>query len=437
VENDTAPEPWKTGRMGGVDAIGWVSEMSSIPSDFVGIRIGRGREDRQRRDPVAVGSADVRILVASLPGFGHLLPLLPLARAAAGAGHDVVVGTGDRLANVVGHAGLRHEPMGQEIAAARAAFPELDALPLRAMTEAMWRHVFPGTLAETMTRDALAFGRSWTPDVVVHEDCDLGSWIAAEVLGVPHVTVQVTAWRPWLLAIAAERLDDLTSAHGLPADPRLERMHRYRFLTTRPRSIRAYEAPYPATTQELRPVADNVLDGDAAPTWLATRGDRPRIAVTFGTVHLDRIDLALILEALADLPVEVVVALGADPASAGPVPGNVRVEAYVPMSALLPTCSVVISHGGSGTMAAALAAGVPLITIPLAADQADNADSLAAAGVGVTIERDELSPDRLRRAIEATEDRAMRSRVEAVRGEVEAMPPPEEVLRGIEDLVGT
>ena len=40
----------------------------------------------------------MRILVASSPGVGHLLPLLPVARAAAARGHDVRIAAGASLA---------------------------------------------------------------------------------------------------------------------------------------------------------------------------------------------------------------------------------------------------------------------------------------------------------------------------------------------------
>jgi hypothetical protein len=42
----------------------------------------------------------------------------------------------------------------------------------------------------------------------------------------------------------------------------------------------------------------------------------------------------------------------------------VRVVDFVPLNALLPTCSAVVHHGGSGTFAAVLEHGVPQLIIP-------------------------------------------------------------------------
>ena len=53
----------------------------------------------------------------------------------------------------------------------------------------------------------------------------------------------------------------------------------------------------------------------------------------------------------------------------GSLPGNVHVSRVIPQSLLLPRCSAVVSHGGSGTLLAALAHGLPQVCLPQAADQ--------------------------------------------------------------------
>jgi UDP:flavonoid glycosyltransferase YjiC (YdhE family) len=52
----------------------------------------------------------MRVLVGCWPAYGHLLPMLPLVRAARRAGHDVVVSSGADLAPVLG--GLRDRGPG-------------------------------------------------------------------------------------------------------------------------------------------------------------------------------------------------------------------------------------------------------------------------------------------------------------------------------------
>ena len=68
---------------------------------------------------------------------------------------------------------------------------------------------------------------------------------------------------------------------------------------------------------------------------------------------------------------------------------------------LLPRCSVVVHHGGAGTTAAALRAGVPQVVVPHAADQPYWGRRLADVGVApAPIARKDLTPTRLRAALE-------------------------------------
>ena len=72
----------------------------------------------------------MRILVTAEPSYGHINPVLPLARAARDAGHDVVVATGAELLDHVRRHGLPVWPVGRSRAEVdarfRAAHPDLD-----------------------------------------------------------------------------------------------------------------------------------------------------------------------------------------------------------------------------------------------------------------------------------------------------------------------
>jgi len=73
----------------------------------------------------------------------------------------------------------------------------------------------------------------------------------------------------------------------------------------------------------------------------------------------------------------------------------VRLEPYVPFSSVFPHCAAVVHHGGIGTCAQALAAGVPQVTMPLAFDQPDNAMRLSRLGVGRWVSPHEFRGERL------------------------------------------
>jgi UDP:flavonoid glycosyltransferase YjiC (YdhE family) len=105
------------------------------------------------------------------------------------------------------------------------------------------------------------------------------------------------------------------------------------------------------------------------------------------------------------------------------------------MSRLLATCDALVFHAGSGTMLAALAEGLPLVLLPVAADQPENADRCAAAGVGVVLEPDACSPDAVAEATaRVLADPGFREAARRARHEISAMPSPATVVPDLEAL---
>jgi rhamnosyltransferase subunit B len=66
------------------------------------------------------------------------------------------------------------------------------------------------------------------------------------------------------------------------------------------------------------------------------------------------------------------------------LPASVYHADYVPFDLLLPKLAAVVHHGGIGTLAQGLAAGVPQLIAPHAHDQFDNAAQLARLGAGAS-----------------------------------------------------
>ncbi|MGH3544565.1 MAG: glycosyltransferase [Mycobacteriales bacterium] len=103
---------------------------------------------------------------------------------------------------------------------------------------------------------------------------------------------------------------------------------------------------------------------------------RPTVYATLGTVY-NRMAAVFtaILEGLREEPLNLILTLGRnqDPAQFGRHPPHVRIERFVSQALLLPHCDLVITHGGFGTVTAALAHGLPLVLIPISADQPENA----------------------------------------------------------------
>lgn len=70
------------------------------------------------------------------------------------------------------------------------------------------------------------------------------------------------------------------------------------------------------------------------------------------------------------------------------LPDRVRADGYLPLGKLLPHCSAIVHHGGIGTTSQALRAGLPQVIRPMAFDQYDNADRVAALNCGVCLQKD-------------------------------------------------
>jgi MGT family glycosyltransferase len=158
--------------------------------------------------------------------------------------------------------------------------------------------------------------------------------------------------------------------------------------------------------------------------------DPPCVYLTLGTLLGNVEVFRTAIAGLAGEDVEVVVTVGAgiDPAVLEPVPANTRVERYIPQAELLPRCSAIIHHGGSGTMYGSLAHGIPQVVLPQGADNFVNGDLLTRCGVGVTIGPDDLTPEVVRDAVRlAPEEPSYRDISHRLAAEIAGLPGPAEV----------
>jgi UDP:flavonoid glycosyltransferase YjiC (YdhE family) len=106
------------------------------------------------------------------------------------------------------------------------------------------------------------------------------------------------------------------------------------------------------------------------------------------------------LEGLAGEPVRVLATTNRRaPARPLPTPPNARLVDWVSYTRTMPRCAAVICHAGHGTVARALACGVPLVACPHAGDMAENAARVRWASAGVSLPRRFQTPRGVRLAL--------------------------------------
>jgi UDP:flavonoid glycosyltransferase YjiC (YdhE family) len=312
----------------------------------------------------------VRVLFASTRHAGHFGALLPLARACERAGHEVLLACPVPVDGIA--VSTMPGPTAEEAAAIwRPVWPPSAAPSAARVVGGLFGRLYAGSALPAMLETV----EEWRPDVVVRESMEFASALAAERFGIPqvrfgiHLDSQVDS-----LVHTLARLDDLRPLARLPADPDARAIRSSPLFTLAPPSLGGV-ANGARRFRDTGPAAD----------WTA---EEPFVFLSFGS-ETGRSDFfpAVYREAVESLAgMRVLVALGRDPADLGPVPSGVRVERWVPQTAVLPHATVAVGHGGSGSTLMAAAAGVPQVLLGMFVDGPANAARVAELGAGIALE---------------------------------------------------
>jgi MGT family glycosyltransferase len=386
----------------------------------------------------------VRALFSSTRGAGHFNPLVPFARAFERAGHEVMFAGPPELeasAEAAGFAFWRLDPPPEdELGAVWARVPEL---PPEEANQVVVGDIF-GRLNTTahLPRMRAAF-EEWRPDVVLRDPNEYSGALAAEEHGVQHARVAISLMSTEQMGsrIAAPAIDAIRRVEGLQPDPGGHLLRASPWLSVFPRSLDEGEQ---ADDHRFRDPAWEERANEL-PAWWPGRDGEPLVYVTFGSVAgsfpqaLPAYGVAL--SAVADLPARVLLTVGRDlDLDALPdTPDNVHVERWVPQQDVLAYAAAAVVHGGSGSTLGALAAGVPLVVIPLFADQPQNARRVAEVGAGLAVEPDrEAIPATtapLRAAIETVlSEPSHRERAKALAAELREQPTVDAAVALLERL---
>jgi MGT family glycosyltransferase len=196
-----------------------------------------------------------------------------------------------------------------------------------------------------------------------------------------------------------DQLNEVRRANGLEPIASVlenfERADRLLLLTSRAFEYESYSPP-----ANVRVVGPRLDDPAWAGEWSPPAGDDPLVLVGMSSTFMDHAEmLQRAATALGELPVRGLVTTGPSIAlEAIEAPPNVTLVERAPHSEVLRHAKAVVTHAGHGTVLKALAAGVPVVAIPLGRDQLDNAARVAHHGAGLRL-KPKAKPEAIARAV--------------------------------------
>ncbi|MFD0900321.1 activator-dependent family glycosyltransferase [Actinomadura sediminis] len=411
----------------------------------------------------------MRVLFAAYAEKTHFFPMVPIAWALRVAGHDVRVATQRPLVDTVLQTGLPVAEVApghdwQSVVADRVRRGDWDEWVQRVTDVARGGHrmgwddlhaYFDEQVEHAwkwfnrgMVDGLVGHVRDWRPDLVLWEPFTFSAALAARVAGVPHarvtwgVDVWVRARRRFVELLAARppgrRTDPFRDWLGAEAERFGSSFDEELFTGqwTIDQSPGSMRLPLDVPTVPVRYIPYN--GPGEIPDWLREPPRRPRVCVTAGLTQRGLLGTELLgpstLEALAGLDVEVIATLQGGDEAADP-PENVRLVDFVPMDALLPTCSAVVHMGGFGVSSTAMRHGVPQLTIPKLGDSTVRADLLRDTGAGLAVPLDDATPEAVRDAVARLLDEPrFGAAAERLRRETLADPAPGDAVGTLERL---
>ena len=377
-----------------------------------------------------------RFLMPVIDGGGTLPPAMGLAAELVRRGHSVEV-LGDPTAERSARsAGCRFRPWPtaprfDTVADQTALIAHMESgSPVRQFAAARDRLLVGPAAA--YAEDVAAAVADVSPDALLVESAVPGILIGATASGLPTAAlmpniylrptpgmpVALSGWLPGAGPLGRTRdaltravlrlvlgrlrkgLNAVLAAHGQPPiSDMFELLDRCAQVLVMTSPAFDFQSPHiPGNVHFVGPQLDDPDWGENG-DWRPD-GEVPLVLVAASSVFQDQTDLLRRASAaLGRLPVRGLVTTGrAVSPDAVPAPANVRVVRAAPHSVVLAETAVVVTHAGHGSVLKALAAGVPLVCMPMGRDQKDNTVRVLRLGAGVRVDKS-ASPDRIAAAV--------------------------------------
>lgn len=404
----------------------------------------------------------------------QFLSLVPMAWALRTAGHEVRVASQPKLTETVIAAGLTAVPLGDDHTLQEGvAFSHNDYKKItlkdprlhvfggldppvagwadeRALHERLVGSYFSVINNDSFVDALVSFARHWRPDLIIWEPLSYAGGVAARVVGAAHARL---LWGPDVVGRSRETYLSLMVQQ--PVDQRVDPFADWLGgLLARHGSDFAEDVvtgqftidPAPASARlpvklHTVPVRYVPYNGSAVvPGWLHEPPKRPRVCFTTGislrqVVGHDAFPVAA-LRIFADLDIELVATLiprrGTNPV----VPDNIRVVDFVPLHALLPTCSAILHFGGGGTWSTAMINAVPQLVFAHVWDTVVTGEHLERSGAGIFLDSPELNIPDLRKGLgRLLDEPSFAESARRLRDEMLAEPTPASLVPTLEKLV--
>ena len=381
----------------------------------------------------------MRVLLVSNAGGAHLRGLLPLGQALRRARHEVAVVTPPEGCRRVAKAGFDVLPGGLDGREARDALERRSPRPAATDVEGRAIAYYVRTHAPAMAESLVRIGREWRPDLLVHEEGEFATPVAASVLDVPYACQSLGPMRP--LEVVRRQAEAM-----LPLWERWERapgalggLLRYLYLDVCPPQVQHPDIARVEMAWPVRPAIG--ADRGSEPEWVDELGPGPNVYVALGTGQMfnrARATFRSIVEALGGKPGDVIVNVGRsnDPAAFRGLPPNFRLERYVPEGAVMAHCDLVVSNASPASLLASLAHGLPLLALPRgSASQERVAEACVRGGVGLRLGPQEVTAEEVARCVRAlvVEGRFRQQAAQAER-QIATMPSLAEATRLLDRL---
>lgn len=376
----------------------------------------------------------MRVLLSGVPGHGHLLPLLPLARAFRVQGHCVAIMVPMSYAPVFADEDIAVLVAGADNPTVIAEVLQRTGEDVRGQcTRSAMVEAFTTARIDLSVDDALPVAQEWGPDLVVHDVMDFVGPFVAIACGARRVrhTFGPDVSADFIRACTERSTSDYRE-RGIrwqPADW---------VADICPRDLQVPRWTPPRGWLPLQPEAHRGPAGSVGAQPRPLPG-QARVLVTFGTIYTDSQLLSPLISGLTAKGYGVRVALGLAASSADFAVDRdaVAFEEFRPYAELLDGIDVVVGHGGAGTNLGALAAGIPLVLAPQGADQGGQAERVATAGAAISVGPDTFSADAISQAVaDVLQQHHYRAAARRIAGQIAAMPSTDEVAALLASRIG-